>query len=229
MGPYRRKMGCYCQLTIKRKMKGVVLVIVLIALICNVNGVNLLRNLKKEQTSLEQCNELLQSSIPHQIINTVLHCCPFAQNISRMHIATAVNHSLNNPLLSLSGLGVAHAATSATSKVATSTTSTTSTTDDASTTTTATISESVAYTSVEQLTVSTDLVSLTTEVAAGLVSKSTSVMIAWQAAQASTQVVKEIHSLAGGEAGVTSGRTWVTSAVCLIIIIHHVLCYSLYD
>jgi len=74
-------------------------------------------------------------------------------------------------------------------------------------------SKSVAYTAVPQLTVSTDYDFLTTWISGGLVVKSTTVMYAWQAGLTSTETVREIHTLAGGEDGVVSGKTWVFNAL----------------
>jgi hypothetical protein len=66
-----------------------------------------------------------------------------------------------------------------------------------------------SWDSVAQLQTTTDAVALQAEIAAGTISKSTDVMIAWIASADSTSAIKEIHVLAGGEEGVRSGRTFV--------------------
>lgn len=65
---------------------------------------------------------------------------------------------------------------------------------------------------IAQLYAPRELDELKAEVDAGTIFKNTSVMIAWQAAANTTQTVKEIHALAGGEAGTTPARLWVFNA-----------------
>jgi len=63
--------------------------------------------------------------------------------------------------------------------------------------------------SVTELKTETNPMELAAYINAGYVSKSSSVMIAWIAASDTSSTIKEIHVLAGGETGVTSGRTFV--------------------
>jgi len=65
------------------------------------------------------------------------------------------------------------------------------------------------YDAIPQLMLPSDGPSLALVIDDGEITKATDVEMVWQADEASTSAIKEIHTLAGGEEGVTSGRTWV--------------------
>jgi len=67
----------------------------------------------------------------------------------------------------------------------------------------------VPYDSVPQLMLSTDPTDIAITIADGTITKSTGLEMVWQASEDSDSAIKEIHTLAGGEEGVVSGRTWV--------------------